>query len=274
MEQGGVNVDEAQVLANVKAAIRRQHPQVRPYQPQGTPLVLIAGGPSLNTTLDELRAEIFRGCRVAVVNGAYQWAIDHNIKPDMAIALDARPVNAEFYRTPVPGCKYLVASQCAPTMFDMLEGRDVWLFHALSYESAEVPILEEFYGKGRVTPVTGGSTVTIRALSLLRMLGFLRLDIFGFDSCWMDDQHHAYPQTMNDKDHRIRVESRIGDAVDRVFYCAPWHVKQWDDFKLWVRERGHLCDLHVHGDGLIAHTMKTGARLVVEARKEKVECVA
>ena len=263
VEVGGVNTDVDQVVSNVQSSIRRQLPQVRPYQVQPTPIALVAGGPSLSSTLGELRDAIFRGCKVATVNGAYQWCIDRNIKPDMAIALDARPGNAEFFETSVPGCKYLLASQSSPEMFDVVDGRDVFIFHALSYESVETPILDEFYMKA-YTPVTGGSTVTVRALSLLRMLGFLRMDVFGFDSCWMGRKHHAYRQELNDADKRIRVVMRVGDADDRTFWCAPWHVKQLDDFKMWVKERGHLCDLHVHGDGLIAHTMKTGARLVHE----------
>lgn len=259
--QGGVNTSEDVVVGNVRASIRRQLAQVRPYQPQGTPLALVAGGPSLLHTEAELRDEIFRGCKVATVNGAYQWCIDHNIKPDIAIALDARPGNAEFFATPVPGCKYLFASQCAPETFDMVAGRDVWLFHALSYDEAEIKVLDSYYGHGRYSPVTGGSTVTIRALSVLRMLGFLRLDIFGFDSCWYGLLHHAYPQVLNDQDHRIRVEVRADGVEERIFTCAPWHIKQWEDFKMWVKERGELCDLHVHGDGLIAYMMKRSATL-------------
>ena len=269
---GGMNTDEATVLANVRASIRRQYPQVRPYQPQATPLALVAGGPSLSDTEDELRECVFRGCKVATVNNAYQWCIDRNIKPSMAIALDARPENADFFRTDVPGCQYLMASQCAPAMFDMLAGREVYLFHALSYDEPEKAVLDAYFGKERYAPVTGGSTVTIRALSLLRMLGFLRMDVFGFDSCWLDDRHHAYPQALNDTDGRMQVRLAQGDH-ERVFTCAPWHMKQLDDFQQLIAKRGNLFDLHIHGDGMIAHFMKTGAT-IVEHRKQREKEVA
>ncbi len=268
---GGVNVPVQQILANVQSAIRRQHPQVRPYQPQVAEVALVAGGPSLLHTIDELREAIFRGCRVCAVNGSYDWLIEHNFKPDMAVLLDARPDNAEFVRQSVPGCKYLLASQCAPAVFDVVEGRDVYVFHALSYDDEESPILDAYYnGRNRYAPVTGGSTVTIRALSLLRMLGFLRLDVFGFDSCWMGHVHHAYPQVLNNQDKRLVITVKVDGHDERQFHCAPWHLRQWEDFQMWVKERGHLCDLHVHGDGLIAWMMKRGAQLIREHEAEVV----
>ena len=266
---GGVNTSEAAVLENVRAALRRQLPQVRPYQPQGTPVAVVGGGPSLAQTVDELRDLVFGGMKVCAVNGAYQWLIDRNIKPDLAVVLDAREANAAFLRTPVPGCKYLVASQCHPAMFDTLEGRDAYLWHAISYDTQETDILEAFYGADHFWPVTGGSTVTLRALSVLRMIGFCRMDLFGFDSCWMGENHHAFPQAMNDTDQRIRVEMRAAGQPTREFWCAPWHLKQWEDFQMLIKARGSLFALHVHGDGLIAHGMRTGARIHLD-KKERI----
>lgn len=269
---GHLNTDDETIQRQVAASIRRQYPQIRPYQPQGTPMALVAGGPSLNVTAGELRDLVFEGVQVATVNGAYQWCIDRNIKPSLAIALDARPQNAEFFRTPVPKCKYLMASQCAPETFDMLEGRDVWLFHAVSTGQPELDMLDAYYGKNRHCPITLGSTVTLRALSILRILGFLRIDVFGFDSCWLGMQHHAYTQALNDRDGHHKITMKQGPH-ERVFYCAPWHLKQLKEFHEWIKERGSMCDLHVHGDGMIAHSLVTGAKIVEEHKqKAKVAC--
>lgn len=260
---GGVNTDEERILRNVRASIRRQLPQVRPFQPQATTVAIVGGGPSLAETEAELREAVYDGAKVCVVNGAYRWAISRNFQPSLAIALDARPENAEFFAPSVPGCQYLVASQCAPETFDMLEGRDVHLWHALSYDQPEEDALKAYYMKGHYWPVTGGSTVTIRAISLLRMLGFQRFELFGFDSCWLEGRHHAYEQALNDRDQRIRVVAKIdGEAGEgRVFYCAPWHIKQAEDFQQLIRVRGDMFKLNVHGNGLIAHLMRTGAQI-------------
>ena len=47
-------------------------------------------------------------------------------------------------------------------------------------------------------PVPGGSTVVLRALPLMRMLGLSQFHLFGFDSCVLPEAHHAYPQPEND----------------------------------------------------------------------------
>ena len=86
------------------------------------------------------------------------------------------------------------------------------------------------------------------------MLGFLRFDVFGMDSCWMGDKHHGFPQPENDSDKRIRATVSPKDRPDlaRDFYCAPWHVKQAEDFILFVRNNADKFLLNIHGDGMIA----------------------
>lgn len=270
---GGLNLEKADVLNNVRIAIRRQLPQVRPYQIQPASISILGGGPSLSSreTELELRDRIFNGSHVAVTNGAYQWAIDRNIRPNIAIALDARKGNADFFKTPVPNCKYLIASQCDPEMFDMLEGREVYLWHALSNFEEESAILDGFYGPQHYFAVTGGSTVMLRAISLLRMLGFIRMDIFGMDSCWMDERHHAYPQALNDNESRRRVLATPEGGEGRWFEVAGWHLKQANDFEQLIKERGNLFDLQIHGDGLIAYLVREGARIQREKPDESRE---
>ena len=50
----------------------------------------------------------------------------------------------------------------------------------------------------------GGSTVTLRAIHLFRMLGFSKFEVYGFDSCIIG-QHHAYEQKENDDEQVIDV---------------------------------------------------------------------
>ena len=126
--------------------------------------------------------------------------------------IDARQFNARFVETPVDGCEYFLASQCHPDTFDICRGRKITLWHVLSNPEAEMQLLDEYYceppgeperSRCRYFPVTMGTTVAIRALSLLRMIGFCRFEIFGLDSCWMGNEHHAYRQAENDKEDLI-----------------------------------------------------------------------
>jgi hypothetical protein len=264
---GSVNVGPSEVASNIKANIRRPLPQARPHQIQGTRVAIVAGGPSLRDTLGELRDLVFEGAKVVAVNGAYAYLIANNIKPSMQVVIDARPFNARFVEPAIPGCRYFLASQCAPVTFDACEGRDVHVFHCIGSDEEE-DLLKGWYG-GSYHLIGGGTTVTLRAILLLRMLGFIRMDIFGMDSCWLDDQHHAYEQSENNRDRAIKVwlvpkDPKTGKEMfeeRKCFYCDPWHMKQAEEFQAIVASVGDSFMLNVHGDGMIAGLLRMGARL-------------
>jgi hypothetical protein len=262
---GSINTTDEQLLANIAHSIRLGHPQVRPAAPNGVRICLVGGGPSLADTFDELRALYFEGAKVVTVNGAYRWCLEHNIKVSAQIVLDARPGNARFVDPAVPECRYYLASQCHPETWRAVEGRDyVGIWHAIGPDEAIEQVLNAYYagawcniGHGTL----GGTTVLIRAIALLRTLGFLRYDLFGADSCFLGPQHHAYDQPENDRDRRIafRVQPSGHPELGRTFWCAPWHVKQLECFCLMIRERGDSFKLNIHGDGLLAYALRSNA---------------
>jgi hypothetical protein len=91
------------------------------------------------------------------------------------------------------------------------------------------------------------------------MLGFRKIEVFGWDSCLRDDQHHAYEQKEND--HTYVMEIRVGD---RTFKCHPWMVVQANEVPKIIRYiLGPIEDFSivVHGDGLIAHMLTYAASL-------------
>lgn len=259
---GTINTPEPVLLANVQSSIRLGYPQIRPQAPQPDRVCLLGGGPSLDETLDELLELYFAGAKVVTVNGAYQWCLARNIRPSAQIVLDARAENARFVEPAIPQCRYLLASQCHPDTWAAMEGReDVWIWHAASGENEALkPILDAYYVSQWI-PIAGGTTVIMRALSLLRTIGFLRFDLFGVDSCFLRGQHHAYAQSENDHDRAlpVHVHPTGHPELARTFRCAPWHIQQLTCFLQTVRINGHQFVLNVHGDGLLAYALRSSA---------------
>jgi len=261
---GRINTSEEQIAANIASAIRRGHPQLRPQDVQTDRICLVGGGPSLADTESELVELLRDGAKLVTVNGAYHWALAHNLHPKTQVVMDARPENARFVEPAVPGCNYLLASQCHPATWDAVEGRErVFIMHTVRRDESHAALLDDYYLKQWQT-VNGGSTVTSRALVALRLMGYLRFDLFGVDCCWTGDQHHAYPQPENEQDRRYRVRVAPSDAPDyaREFHCSAWHLKQYEDFLKVIKANGSQFLLHVHGDGLLAYTIRTNAALV------------
>lgn len=263
MANGAMNTTDEQILANVTSAIRRGHPQIRTHQPNPLRVCLVGSGPSLASTEDELRQLVWEGATLVTLNGAYHWCLEHGLKPQTQIVMDARPSNARFVNPPVPHCHYVLASQCAPELWDAVEGRpNVWIFHPVTkHESPVSAALDTYYG-GQWIGIAGGTTVATRALTLLRITGHLRFDLFGIDCCWLGDQHHALPQPENDGDAKskgiIRVGVRGSDET-REFHASGWQLKQAEDFCTILRANGKFFQIDVHGDGLLAHILRVCA---------------
>lgn len=270
---GRVNTADDELVRNIASSIRRGHPQIKPQPESGQRVALVCGGPSLNDTLHELRDAIAEGVKVVTVNGAYQWCLEHNIIPSMQIVMDARAFNARFVEPALPRCHYVLASQCHPAMWDAVAGRPhVWIYHVgVSDDTGPArDLLDQFYLRAW-QGIGGGTTVGTRAIALLRVLGFLRCDVFGMDSCWLDGQHHAYDQAENarDKRHTFTVSPTGHPELARTFVCAPWHVQQLQDFLQFVRFQGQHFRLNVHGDGLIAFTMRAAADVAIREQGDR-----
>jgi SAM-dependent methyltransferase len=260
---GRINTDGETVDAQVKENIAGGWMHATPHDRQDREVVLLAGGPSMRAEIDRIRTLRAGGAALVTVNGAYGWAIEQGLDPSAQVVLDAREFNARFTKPVLPQCKYLMASQVHPSTLEGLPRERTYLWHSgISDEAADMVTERVGFPIG----VPGGSTVVLRAIPLLRMLGFARLHIFGFDSCVAEDAHHAYAQAENDGEPLMPVT-----CGGRTFTCTPWQVSQASEFRDLVKLMGDEIELAVYGDGLIAHIVQTGADLARQAAKTQAE---
>lgn len=261
--KGEVNTSDDQLLANVRSNIRRGHPQVKQQREQMDRIALVGGGPSLDATLPELRDLIFDGAKLVTLNGAYHWCIANNLQPKMQVVMDARPSNVRFVSPASPKCVYLLASQCDPSLFDAVaDYPDVWIFHAAAGSDGPLRELLDDYYCEKWFGIGGGTTVAMRALWLLRHIGFTRIDLFGIDSCFMDGKGHAYDQPENDGDRKLPFRVCPADRPDlaRTFIAAPWMAKQAEDLIQAIKVNGNHFDLAIHGDGMLRYALESYAQ--------------
>ena len=252
--EGAVNTELEQVRKNIRHNAKTAYQAVQPHPLQDKEVMMICGGPSLNDYTDEIIELRAKGMPMITTNGTYNWAIEHGMQPSMQLIIDAREFNKRFVSPVVDGCKYVLASQCHPETFKGLPLDRTYVWH-VSLASEVEDLLDELYEIWFACP--GGSTVTLRGLCLLRMLGFHKIHMYGFDSCYRADAHHAYAQPENDyKSKAIPVS--VGG---KVFWCDAWMYSQAREFMQQVGMFGDEIDLDVKGDGLIAHIIKTGATL-------------
>ena len=252
--------------------------QLRPFDEQADQkVVILAGGPSLNQYVDEIKEHKKNGAKIVTLNNTYNWAREHDLWPVNQFMLDARPFNKRFVEPVDEQNTYFMCSQVDHEIVKSLPPDKTWLFQG-NLDDASVAICNELLGKQYEDwfPVCGGSTVFLRALPALFMMGFRDIEVYGLDSCLMGRpvvdvvdlnrnvlngvdyaQHHAYEQKENDIDPDAKTVAIVGVAGKR-FAVEGWMFSQAKEFIEFRRRLLHGLNIKVHGQGLIAHCLEQG----------------
>jgi hypothetical protein len=277
-EYGVVNVEPEKLRENIRENAKLGLPAIRPYETQDVEVMLLAGGPSLNDFEDEIIQNRKDGMKLVTVNGSYNWAIDRGLKPSMQVVADSREFNKRFAAQSelTEETRYLINSSADPAVLENLPKDRTYLMHSTLDEDSFAAIVECYGAEYEdVFPVPGGSTVTLRALAALRMIGFYKIHVYGFDSCYPDtiDKHHAYEQPENDHDSERATPITIasGSDFERTFLMAPWHAYQILDFMRVSQYLLHDALIDIKGDGAIAHLIKANAALDEDFDENSVE---
>ena len=216
-----------EIRANIQGALGRGLPGLQSLAPFAR---IIAGGPSArNAPLD--------GVTMAL-NGALKLFTDRGLAPTYWACCDPQGLMVEkFLAGPLPEeTIYLVASKCAPEVFERLGDRRVVVWHVSDFAPAEL------------LPVPCGSSVTTCAIPLLLRLGYPRQEIWGWDCCFGDDgethanpQEHFYHEILDvemEGRHFKSTRSWAMEAID--LGNKVWPIYQWLGL-----------DITIMGDGMV-----------------------
>lgn len=267
VKAGVLNTAEEDIKDNVRYNCAQGWNQVSPHELNKEECIIIGGGPTLNDFLDDIKIKRANGAKLITLNGAYNWAIENGLNPSAQILVDARAFNARFVRPLHDTCVYLIASQCHPSVFEGLPRDRTFIWHT---SAAMIEgILKENYEQW--WPIPGGSTALLRAIPLMRMLGYKKFYLYGCDSCIAtDNKHHAYAQPENDSELIAPViVSTPNSGGDRIFSCHYWMVSQAEEFISLIKVLGEEIELEIFGDGLLKYILDVGAEAQdIESIKE------
>lgn len=256
----GVNTTEDLRWDNIKANIQRDLPWFTGFKDEGRTAVVVCGAPSMRDHVSDIRFHKRHGARIVSVNNAWRFLVENGITPDVHVMLDARPENAEFVKDAPKSTRYVLASQCHPSVFDALADHDVVLWHNAFGDEAKhrqfLDLLAPYDATKPIILVPGGCTVGLRALWLCALSGFRRIHVYGIDSSYDGDAHHAYAQPLNDGEQVLEVV-----MGGKSYRCAPWMARQaeefhqhWDDLRQFRPDPYGPIEpvtIHVQGRGLI-----------------------
>lgn len=235
------NAGDDVVRDNVLVACTLDLPWLEMADPHGRAAIVVGGGPSMRQLRPTIKALQQNGGDLFATNGVLPTLAEVDVVADYHVLLDARPENARFVTGP-EARHYLVASQCHPSLFQLISGRPATIWHPA------YPEIDDWIGHREAVLIGGGTTVGLQAMSLAYALGYRKLHLFGFDSSYSGaGEGHAYRQDLNDADER--EEFRVGD---RKFIAAPWMVRQAVEYQTAATQLiDGGAEIYVHGSGLL-----------------------
>lgn len=244
-------------IHNIESAFERNVPRLITYAEQlivdsatqtyctipwsTKPAVLVAGGPSLHTELDRLRAidgDIF-GCGTN-----HDFLMENGIIPKYHVICDPGPETVNFIKKPNKEVIYLLSSSCAPETFDALEGYRIYLWHSNFTKNDEDITICDYHNEPSIR--VGGS-VLLAAFPLAYIAGYRKFHFFGFDCSfpeWEQGQH-AYKYDF------FKEEPVIVHIGDKKYYTTPGFMIQLRSFITYITLSKGI-EVSVYGDSLVS----------------------
>lgn len=249
--------DSDAACANMALNERRALPEAVPLRS----VIIVGSGPSAR---DEALWERLRGAsrclgvlrtdhpdRPAIValNGALKLFLERGLKPDYWCACDPQGLVLDFLPDDPPrDVTYLLASKVHPSVFDRLRGRDVRIWRLDDFEPAP---------PGKVA-IPCAVSITLVTQALFRALGYHRFEMYGWDCCYIDGEHHASRQPAPLAEHNQPVELRRadGEVVRRFETTGSWMCEAADAEISAANFKAVGLQMVVHGEGMVGSILR------------------
>lgn len=229
---------------HIRSALKRGLPEFKAAicSHDGT-FVVVGSGPSLRDNLNGVREEKAKGRPICAVKGAHDFLLENGIEPDLFFSLDPRD-RRNNVQLKSRNTAYILASRCAPELFDHLKDSSVWLCHTTASE-VENEVLRD---AGLLHLAIGGpSTSGLRAFYIGYIFGFRKFVTFGMDSC---NGHDGITKRVDGSLTGATQEIIVGERMQK-FTCNTAMALQAQEFAIMLSLFPNI-SIDIRGGGLLA----------------------
>lgn len=196
-------------------------------------LTIIASGPSARDGHWDTRGDTM------ALNSALSLMLARDFPPTFWAACDPQELVVDFLKETPLGITYFVASKCHPAVLERLRSRDTRLFHV-----GDSP--------GPMVPVRYGSSITLTALHLARLLGYTDIDVYGWDCCIIDGSHHAQDGSWAKPTITMNIRAAPEKPILSSFITTVEWAGEVEQALGHIKElRDWGVNVHVHGPGML-----------------------
>lgn len=261
---GEAPLNDEGIIEQVRAnATRDDVPNLRGSVCQEATMVFVAGGPSLNKFVSEIKAKCSDPAYdVYTSNKTCQWMLANGMKPKYHVIIDPMERKTLDLDYEADDVTMVLGLQCHPAVFDEAKarGRKCLKFLAASTTRKNATVSDAEAAQAAVTPknpeliaIGGGSMAGTRMIYLAAALGYRRLEFYGLDGCC--DMlangvvnNYAYPKARGET--IIEVEAANG----RKFHSTVSFARQADELVKLLENLPGL-DVVIHGDSFMSNQL-------------------
>lgn len=254
-ESGSLPIPDEEYIKNVRNNCLMDLPNLGIQKDHDKIMVMVCGGTTVKLYLDDIRVKSKDDkYRIFSSNMTHDWLIENNIIPHYNFIIDPKKSKIADVQYPHKDVKYLIGISCNTGVFKALEGYSVQRVFSVSGigKPSDVEVVKALLPYQDIAFVVGGSMAGLRAMVIADVMGFQKVEFYGFDSCYFDVNKDTgepiyYPYKKRRKENII--EAKTGDG--RVFLTSPVFASQARQFIKWKHRLGWI-DFIIHGDSLTA----------------------
>jgi len=303
----GSPVPNETIHENIRASADFNAPIVTKQKDTDGTLVFVAGGPTLRQHLGEIKVRQQRGAHIMTSNNTHDYLVANGIVPNSCLLFDPKKRVVDYVNSIQPTCHYYLSTTVVREVWQKFTDAGVRLSKVLvAYgldDSSDINLQRELYP--HVNPsnyLIGGTMTPLRAMPFAILLGYKRIEFYGFDSCFAQDapiirenepgyfdavarMKSVYTDAETGQKYVIdepedggyfyayrkpRIEDvHVAEVGTRRFLTSPGFAYQAQQLVEWIDRLDGRLDVVVHGDNLSAAVIARH-RAVKIAKRAKI----
>lgn len=295
-------VPDDEALDNIRASVNYEYPILGPQPTRAGSAIFVAGGPTLRDFLPEIKRRREAGEYVFTSNHTHDYLVDRGIIPHACLLLDPKERVKDYVLKVQPETAYIVSCCVNPKVWEAMKDRGARMMKILVAYGMENEQDQELMGKlyptfGAKYFLPGGTMTPLRAMPLAAMLGFKKIELYGFDSCFSSSEprllyegteefrsrstnHTVYNDEKGNfiideppdggffyaykKSRRENV--KVVEYKGKTFLSSQVFTHQAMQITKWYDRLESQIEIVIHGDSLSSHVLNTHKQELAEKR--------
>lgn len=293
-------VPDEEAIVNIRASVNYEYPIVGPQPTKEGSAIFVAGGPTALEYLPEIKRRREAGEYVFTSNQTHDWLVENGIIPNACLILDPKEEMKDAVKLVQPDTAYMIAACANPKVWEEMGKRGARMLKLMvAYgmkDEEDMKVMNEVYPNITAKYYLPGGTMTpLRAMPLAAMLGYKKIELYGFDSCYPSDhprmiyedseefksKQHKHTVYKDEKGSFIIDEPEHGgffyaykksrreglqvvEFKGREFISSPVFIHQAMQIEKWYDRLESQIDIEIHGDNLSSWVLECHKKELAE----------